>query len=109
MISIILGLYVGILGIPFIERVSSPLYDFIVVTQRTTLCNMMAYKTGFLDVFYKGLLSYKTRYFRLKDTACCLPKNPSSHRVSMTELVPFLPRFCPFEKMLGILGKSTKT
>ena len=108
MISIILGLYVGILGIPFIERVSSPLYDFIVVTQRTTLCNMMAYKTGFLDVFYKGL-SYKTRYFRLKDTACCLPKNPSSHRVSMTELVPFLPRFCPFEKMLGTLGKSTKT
>ena len=44
MISIILGLYVGILGIPFIERVSSPLYDFIVVTQRTTLCNLIAYE-----------------------------------------------------------------
>ena len=50
MISIILGLYVGILGIPFIERVSSPLYDFIVVTQRATLCNLI--HTGCLIVKY---------------------------------------------------------
>ena len=76
MISIILGLYVGILGIPFIERVSSPLYDFIVVTQRTTLCNMIAYKTGFLDMEMGCLTKLDILGLKIQPAFCT--KNPST-------------------------------
>jgi hypothetical protein len=64
MISIILGLYVGILGIPFIERVSSPLYDFIVVTQRTTLCNLIAYEINIIySLFRKTTLRFVSGFY----------------------------------------------